>query len=249
MLGLAGVALGQQSFHITNTGLPGGESGDFNINGYSYYAGNIAWSTTDATWTGLGLPSNFNTLCVSMSQEFNVGSGFDVTPYALAGASVDGSNPNQIDNLFDPLDFSIYNASIPSSDVPPATGNSFLQAANLFGALYGNASVNDAALQIAVWDTLYGYNISQDHITSSTLFGQTSGYLNIASTITDNYAANNYLSNVAWMQFNGGSGGQSQLYYLGGGPTIPNLTPEPITSVLCLGALGLAFRRRIRARA
>jgi hypothetical protein len=43
-------------------------------------------------------------------------------------------------------------------------------------------------------------------------------------------------------------GGQPQGLIIPGGG-IPNITPEPVTTFLCLGAAGLAFKRRLAARA
>ncbi|MHB8635166.1 MAG: hypothetical protein ACYC96_01695 [Fimbriimonadaceae bacterium] len=141
---------------------------------------------------------------------------------------------------------------MPTVDVPPETASSLLLAAELYGHYDASAvlagNVATAALQLAVWQTLYPAYGPLTEGTGLTFDGSGNGPA--LQTAVTNYTSNATLSGlssadlngVVWYDYTSGSGnGQGQFGR-------PGATPEPFT--LVLGAAGLVFaaRRRMLAR-
>jgi hypothetical protein len=214
---------------MTNTGLGAGlgsaqgTGNDWSVSGYNYWSGVLNWSTTTA-----GFPSTFSTLCCSFNQEFYVNGSFMVDAYSLKGAT--------ISNL----------PALPSADTSKGeTPTYFIKAAEIFQANIPNVTDNTtaAALQLAIWGTLYGSNLTPSITSGTTLL---TDYQNDLNNVANN------TNDVGWLDYVGASNtpqGQSQFVYMPNGQ--PNFTPvpEPFTMGLGIAGVGMAVRRKLRKTA
>jgi hypothetical protein len=226
------LAPGIGTYDGSNTG-----SNTWVVNGYNTWAGGL-------NWTVGALSTPLRTLCSSFNEEFSIGTDFPTSEYWLSGATALNSSTVALGDNVDSSD----TVAVPEASNPPGeTSASFLQAANLFGAFYGEAmasgSVDAAALQLAIWQTLYTNPqlVPTFGDTHSQLAIDETSYYNLGASLA---SANNfqYLQNVDWYDFTAGGNGQGQFGYIPGGPSG---TPEPFTIALSVAGLGFAIRRRM----
>ena len=229
-------------------GVFGGSTPDWKVtwgsNGvYSYYAGAINWKETSPT---LVVSDPVTTFCASLYQDFNVGTAFNTHKWSLSNAWNNGSGSGSNIGMGDGS-----TVALPTADTSAPgmeTADNFLKGAELFGRLYTSVSGNNskgAALQLAIWKTLYGANAT------ITINGSYDGGNLLADYNTDTgaglLASLNAadLSHVQWYNYTGAAGGgQGQYTY----SVTPGPTPEPVTIALGIAGLGIAARRRMKAR-
>jgi len=243
---------------MTNTALApgtnGGSSGPWSVSwvtptgSYSYYAGGFTWDIfnpgSNTTTHGV------QTLCASLFQEFNPSSPFGAHEYWLDSANNNGSGSGGNVHIGDGQVLGLPGAD--TGNPGAETADKFLTAAELFGYQFGNlgsqgTSVNEAyaALQLAIWDTLYGSNVT---VTVNGSANLNSDYSYDLGLIGDNTKVNaSALSHVIWFDHTtSGDYGQSQFGYTNG-PPAP--TPEPVTIALGIAGLALGIRRRVKSKA
>jgi len=208
---------------------------------YNYYAGGFTWTITD---TGNNKTPGVETLCASLFEEFNPSTPFNVNEYWLDSATNNGSGGGGNVKIGDGLAI-----GLPTQDVGTPgleTADKFLAAAEMFGNKYGGiasmsagTAKNDAyaALQLALWHTLYLPNVTIT-IADATISADYTADLG-AGTAAD-------LSHVVWYEYVGTGNGQSQFGYTNGPPPAP--TPEPVTITLGIAGLAFAIRRRMIAK-
>ena len=142
-----GTDAGPTTFFDNVTG-PGGT--------YDNFAGGLNFNRTG----GVGLTNGLIvSICSSFNETYQINaSGFNTTAYGLLGA-IDGGPDGPVGSILLGNGFS--QIGLPGNDSPPETGSSFLRAAELYGKYDtaaetgGNANRDVAALQLAIWQTLY----------------------------------------------------------------------------------------------
>jgi len=227
-------------FTSTNPGLTGLPSNFTDYSGsYTNWAGGVNWAATGTATAYTG--SSVNTICSSFNQNFDTGvsTPFVTELYSLNQAT--GGAGGTV-TLHDTTVL-----SLPGADVPPETGNSFLEAAALFGKEYNNSQTNltSAALQLAVWQVLYmNTGAFQPTFGGGTpgLSTQEAAYYNEATGFTSAQITAN-IANVQWADFTGSSSSNGQGQF-----RLPGATPEPFTLAMGAAALAVAARRRSKSR-
>lgn len=204
---------------------PGSTSGYIYAGQPPGYAGSFNWNAvqTNPVYQSMAL----QTMCSSYNQGFNPGLNpqFVTTGYWLYGATATLDGTKQAILLGDGVTV----VDLPSLDVPPETGASFLTAAELYATSAATATTNDAAagLQLAIWDTLYG--VAPTNMSA----GIQAAYNNYIARVGTLTSAD--LINAQWYNYTGTDEmGQGQF----------GVTPEPFTLALGGSALLMALRRR-----
>ena len=217
--------------------------GDF----ITQYAGDQSWVLSG------GMSSPIDTLCASYNQHFDpdLSTSFATTAYWLNNATAADASVTLGDGFT--------TVSLPTEDTSPAgteTGASFLQAAELFGkydsaamSAGANAATDMAALQLAVWQTLYTTPSYSNfmagaglkfYMLGSAVQTQEAFYTN-PSTLSGLSQAN--LASVEWYDYKDAGGGPPN-YGQGQFGLKPGPAPEPVTLALAAGGFVLALRRR-----
>lgn len=207
---------------------------DFGGNGYNYYAGTLLWNG-----------GTIQTLCSSMGQEFGVGSMFTPTTeeYALTNTLTSGAGSIRLG------DGTV--VGLPSADVGTGgySSTSFIHAAELFGGLGGTVvtAQDAAALQIAIWETLY------PTYGPGTVFNGNTALQNEVNLDLSTHVGWAQLADVDWYDYtnttNGSNNGQGQFGYNpnGGGNIVPGSTPGPMAAMIP-AVFGLTKGWRLRRR-
>lgn len=235
-------------WQLANTGLAPGVGGGgatwtttWSGGSYNNYAGGIDWNVTSpASVTDAEI-----TMCSSMYQDFSTNTTFSTTKYWLSGTTNNGSDAGTSIKLGDHVEV----VALPTADINNPgneTAGNFIKAAELFGHDYNNSLSNNqaAALQLAIWRTLYGGNLVATPNDSGV--GSISSFYAayIADVSNVGVLSASDLKNVDWYDYitptNGPANGQGQFHWH------PGATPEPVTMALGIAALGMAIRRRVK---
>jgi hypothetical protein len=179
----------------------------------------------DFQWT---LPQSLGggtvyTYCMSVNDEFSGSGAWTFEAYSISSTAT-------------VADIAAYNNG---AGKPFDNSHSGLTDASLLEAIHyaetvgePNAIGNIGTDPTTQWDT-FNDNIHSIESTGNTNY--------------DSYTGTNSFIYLEQAQSGLGDGGQPQGIVVPG--AVPNVTPEPVTTFLCLGAAGLAFKRRLAARA
>ncbi len=209
-------SLSAKAYTLSYTGLNLGQNVTIKVNGVQKagFAGQIGWQFTGSAGTPTGYSNSFYAYCCSLEN-----------------------------NLQTPMDVNIRSTNdLTRNNNSPNTG---VKAAWLFNTYANqvNSNTTAAALQVAIWESLYdtSYSMSAGYfqlVTSdSALTNQVNTYLN---ALNSNFTA----TTATWFQPTNPSNAQDML-----GAAAVSTVPEPGTMSLlaCSGLSGLCvLRRRIR---